>query len=168
MKHTGEAQSADIIVQHTDILPTILNILGLKAYEGDYYKWDAFNVFADLQAEERQRKVLTMSGRSFIDALLENHSQFRDHVTVAWDSAVTLITDTWWLNCKVNGRGAFLYDLRREGAFSHNLADSKPKVVRSLFELAKRDAGGDFPEFLVRLAEQQENASGCSDLSAKP
>jgi hypothetical protein len=92
----------------------------------------------------------------------------RDHVTVGWGSTPTVITERWWFNCKVDGTGAFLYDLSAPNPFERNVADDHPDILNALFRQAKNDAGGEFPGWLVRLAREEADAPGCSSLAARP
>jgi arylsulfatase A-like enzyme len=160
------AERSPMLVQHTDILPTILEMLGIAPLEGDYYKWDEFNVF-QAEGEIGERQPIQMHGRSFYREMTNNSKRFREHVTVAWDTTITVVTDQWWFNCKVNGKGGFLYDLRSTDPFNKNVADDHPDVVEELFDLALEDAGGEFPDFLLRLAVEQMDAPGCSELAAR-
>ena len=86
---------------------------------------------------------------------------------MGWGTAVTLITDRWWFNCKVDGTGAFLYDLKNAQPFIRNVADDNTDVVNRLFAQAKEDAGGSFPEWLVELARTKTDAPGCSSIAAR-
>lgn len=166
----GRGIVSDILVQHTDITPTILDILGIDALEGDYYRWDEWshlNEDQEKKSEQIRGSKIEMHGKSFFKTLIGNKNRFRDHVTVAWDTAVTIINDKWWFNCKVNGKGAFLYDLESANPFSTNVADSNQEAVTNLFKLVKDDAGGKFPDFLIELANSKKDAPGCSELSAR-
>ena len=78
-----------------------------------------------------------------------------------------MIDDRWWLNCKVDGRGAFLHDLRADAPFEKNLADENADVVGELFAKAVADANGEFPNFIMDLAKGQADAPGCSALAAR-
>ncbi|NIQ81256.1 MAG: hypothetical protein GTN93_24805, partial [Anaerolineae bacterium] len=92
-----------------------------------------------------------LDGVSFIADALGGNAGVRDHVTVAWGSTVTVVTDRWWFNCKVDGTGVLLHDLKTSGPpdpFSINVAEEHPDVVNDLFGLAKDDARGGFPEWL--------------------
>jgi hypothetical protein len=71
------------------------------------------------------------------------------------------------MNCKVDGTGFLLYDLQADDPFVNNVANDYPQVVFDLFDLAKEDAKGDFPEYLVELARSEADAPGCSDLAAR-
>jgi hypothetical protein len=79
---------------------------------------------------------------------------------------MTVIDDKWWLNCKINGHGPFLYDSPRPKPDAPNLADKHPDVVRRLFEIGKADAGGSFPAYLLDQAESADDAPGCSPFAA--
>ena len=134
--------TSDLFVQHTDVTAAILEAAGVEP-------------------------PAPIDGTSFIDAAASGGPPLRDHVTVGWGSATTVITDQWWFNGKVNGTGVLLYDLKAEKPFSLNVAGEHPEVVDELFDVAKEDAGGAFPDWLIKLAEDQADAPGCSDLAAR-
>jgi len=137
----GAGKQSDRMTCHTDISAEILNIAGAELSD-------------------------SLHGRPFVDNAIAGKPG-RDHVTVAWGSAVTVITKQWWMNCKVDGTGYLLYDLDSEDPFARNVADDNPGVVKKLFETAKKDAEGGYPEWLVDLARNQTDAPGCSDLAAR-
>jgi arylsulfatase A-like enzyme len=138
----GAGKKSSMLVNHTDIAATIL---------------DAANV----------RPPQPIDGRSFWKAVVENGEPIRDHVTVAWGSAVTVITEQWWMNCKIDGKGAFLYDLSNGAPSEKNVADQNKRMVDELFAKAVADAGGKFPDFIMELAKGQADAPGCSALAAR-
>jgi hypothetical protein len=80
---------------------------------------------------------------------------------------VTVINERWWFNCKLNGKGPFLYDLERTDPFGTNVADENPELVRQLFAVATGDAEGEIPKWVIRLADEALDAPGCSDLAAR-
>ena len=133
---------SDMFVQHHDITAAIL-----EAAEVD---------------PERP-----IDGIPFVESAVQGGAGARDHVTVAWGSAATVIDDRWWLNAKVDGSGVLLHDLREDRPFETNVAERHPDVVRRLFAHAVEDAGGAFPEWLVDLARNQADAPGCSDLAPR-
>ncbi len=135
----GAGERSDLMVQHTDITATILSACAVKP-------------------------VQPLHGKDMLPAALGGGSPLRDHVTVAWGSAVTVVKDQWWLNAKVNGRGAFLYDTANDPRLTTNVADDHPEVAKELFGLACEDAEGGFPDFILDLAERDADAPGCSDL----
>lgn len=139
-EHAGK-QSA-MFVQHHDITAAILEAAGVE-------------------------QPAEMDGRSFISAALAGDPGSRDHVTVGWGSAPTVITERWWFNCKVDGTGVLLYDLQAPDPFGTNVAKDHPDVVNRLFDQAVEDAGGAYPDWLVDLAKNQADAPGCSDLAAR-
>ena len=140
-KGENAGKRSDIFVQHHDISATVLTQAGV-----------------DVPAE--------MDGKPFLENALAD-KPFRDHVTVAWGSAVTVIDDDWWFNGKVTETGVLLHDLHATAPFEENVADRNADAARKLFEQARADAGGTFPAWLVQLAEQQADAPGCSDLAAR-
>lgn len=138
----GIGMKSDMFVQHTDITATILRTAGVEL-------------------------SFPIDGQPFFDEAVEDKRGARDHVTVGWGSAPTVITDKWWFNCKVDGKGCLLYDLQVQKPFEKNVADENPEVVKELFALALEDAGGSYPEWLIDLARNQTDAPGCSDLAAR-
>ncbi len=141
---TGAGQRSDVMVQHHDISAEVLKLAGVQA-EG------------------------LLDGIPFLEAALEGRAM-RDHATVGWGSAVTVITEEWYLNCKVDGAGAFLYDLSASEPYARNVADEHADVVRRLYAMAAADAeaGGGFPDYIRELARNQMDAPGCSALAARP
>jgi arylsulfatase A-like enzyme len=133
--------TCDAFVQHHDISATLLEAAGVTP-------------------------PAPLDGRSFLGTVFGDAGPIRDHVTVGWGSAMTLIDDRWWFNCKVNGKGAFLHDSPRPAPDAPNLAERHPDLVRKLFDAGKRDGGGAFPEFLLRQAESADDAPGCSPFAA--
>jgi len=79
---------------------------------------------------------------------------------------MTVVDDHHWFNCKINGRGPFLYDAPRPAPDARNLAEERPDLVKRLFDLGKADAGGSFPEYLMKQAEEAGDAPGCSPFAA--
>jgi arylsulfatase A-like enzyme len=137
----GAGTACDAWVQHHDISASLLAGTGVTSPE-------------------------PIDGRSFLETAFTKDKPIRDHVTVGWGSAMTVINDEWWFNCKVNGQGPFLYNTPRPAPDAVNLAEKHPDVVAELFEIGKADAGGSFPEFLLRQAESAEDAPGCSPFAA--
>jgi len=139
-EHAGT--TSDQFVQHHDIAAVILKAAGV-----------------DPPAE--------MEGISFLESAVSGRTGKRDHVTVGWGSAVTVIDQRWWLNCKVDGTGVLLHDLKEAEPFAKNVAGENVETVNRLFALAKADAVGGFPEWILELARSQKDAPGCSDLVAR-
>jgi arylsulfatase A-like enzyme len=133
----GAGTVCDAWVQHHDLSATILDAVGLRPPE-------------------------PIDGRSFLRTAFEGGAPIRDAVTIGWGSAMTVITERWWLNCKVNGRGAFLHDRTERDPFAENLAEREPRVVKALFETGLAEAKGGFPAYLMDLAESAADAPGCS------
>jgi len=138
----GAGRTSDLLVQHTDLAAEILKAAG-----------------ADLPDE--------LDGRPFVERALEGGPPLRDHVTIGWGSAVTVVKDNWWFNAKANGKGAFLHDMAAADPFARNLADDHPDVVSDLFAAALADAKGGIPDWIVDLAEGEADAPGCSALAAR-
>jgi len=130
-----------LLLQHTDISAQILEFAGVEPTQ-------------------------PLHGQPFWQRAIEGGSPIRDHVTMGWGFSVTVINGRWWLNCKVDGSGAFLYDLSAQKPFTQNAADDYPDVVRQMFAQAVADAGGQFPHTLLELAANRPDAPGCSILAA--
>lgn len=139
----GAGATCDAWVQHHDIAATLLDAAGVSP---------------------RQQ----LSGRSVWGAAFRDEPAPRDHVTVGWGSAMTVINDRWWFNCKVNGRGALLFDRTRADPFGESVAVQEPELCRRLFEQGVADGGGSFPEYLLAQAESLQDAPGCSPLTSLP
>lgn len=137
----GAGTVCDAWVQHHDISATILEAAGVQPPE-------------------------PIDGRSFWMTAFEGGPPIRDHVTVGWGPAMTVLADRWWFNCKVDGRGAFLHDRTRPDPFARNLAEDEPGTVRELFQIGAADAGGRFPDYLLDLAANATDAPGCSPFAA--
>jgi arylsulfatase A-like enzyme len=132
-------------------------------------KCDAFVQHHDISATMLEAAGITppapIDGKSFLKTPFGARPA-REHVTIGWGTAMTVIDDRWWMNCKVNGRGPFLFDSPRPAPDAPNLAEKHPDVVERLFALGKKDAGGSFPEFLLKQAESADDAPGCSPFAA--
>ena len=139
-EHGGKR--SNMFVQHTDIAAAMLEVGGVAAPP-------------DLE------------GKPFLEDALAGRSGPRDHVTVGWGSTPTVITPKWWFNCKADGAGVLLYDLEAAAPFAANVARQHCDVADKLFCLAKQDAGGAFPDWIIKLAQEQADAPGCSDLAAR-
>jgi arylsulfatase A-like enzyme len=139
-EHAG--RTSNMFLQHVDLTATIYEVAGIKP-------------------------EIDLDGSSFLEDALSGGMGSRKHVTVGWGSTPTVITDRWWFNAKADGSGVFLYDLHKDKPFNQNIADDLPDVVNELFALALKDAGGEFPGWLVELASQEADAPGCSVLAAR-
>jgi len=133
---------SDHFVQHHDMSATILAAAGVAAPP-------------------------EMDGISFLDNIASGKEGKRDHVTVAWGSTPTVITDRWWLNCKADGSGVLLYDLHKTAPFEENVAKENAETANALFAMALADAAGGIPEWILDLARNQADAPGCSDIAAR-
>jgi len=134
--------TSDMLVQHHDITAAILEMANAKP-------------------------PTEIDGISFLEDAIGGKTGQRDHVTVGWGSAVTVITDRWWFNCKVDGTGVLLHDLKTAQPFAKNVAEDNPDTANHLFTLAQEDAGGSFPDWLMEIARNQADAPGCSPLAAR-
>ncbi len=138
----GAGKRCNMLVQHTDVAAQILDFAGVEPKK-------------------------PIDGKAFWKNAIEDGDNIRDHVTVGWGSAMTVIDHNWWLNCKVNGRGVFLWDLNAQEPFHNNVADDNPDIVKKLFNYGVIDAGNKFPEYILNLANKEADAPGCSELAAR-
>lgn len=137
----GAGQRSGAMVQHVDISAQILEFAGVKAPE-------------------------KIDGMPFWTKSLQGQGH-RDHVTVGWGAGMTVIDDRWWFNAKIDGAGAFLYDMHVDPNLENNVADSNPAEVKRLYALGMQDAGGKFPEYVEELCKGQTDAPGCSSVAAR-
>jgi len=136
----GAGTTCEAWVQHHDVAATILESGGVHA-------------------------PAPTDGRSFLPVAFEDGEPIRDHATIGWGSALTVATDEWWFNCKVDGTGAFLYQRNGDQVSTENVAQIERETARSLFELGTADAGGTFPDYLLEAASIASDAPGCSPLA---
>ncbi len=108
-----------------------------------------------------------IEGISFLQSAVSGGAGQRDHVTIGCSSIVTVVNDRWWLNCKVDGTGVLLHDLKQSDAFAKNVAQDNPQAVNELFAMARADATGGFPDWILEVARGQKDAPGCGDLVAR-
>jgi arylsulfatase A-like enzyme len=138
----GAGQISDLFVQHTDITAMILEAAGVEM-------------------------AASLHGNPFFEKALAGGPPLRDRVTVGYGSAAAVVNDRWWFNCKVNGKGPFLYDLGGAQSLETNVASESPDIVRELFSVAIKDAGGEIPAWVTRLADEAQDAPGCSALAVR-
>jgi len=138
----GAGQRSGAIVQHHDISAELLRSAGIEPPE-------------------------PLDGRPFFEEALAGEP-VRDSATVGWGSAVAVVDEQWFLNCKVDGSGAFLYDLEADPALENNVADEHPDQMRRLYQKAVEQAHGEFPDYVMERAHNQKDAPGCSALAARP
>lgn len=140
-KGLGAGTKCDAFVQHHDISATLLEAAGIEP-------------------------PVPIDGRSFYATAFEGGPPIRDHVTIGWGSAMTVIDEKWWFNSKIDGRGAFLHESYRPGVGSPNLAETHADVANAMFELGVADAAGGFPNYLLEWTKNFADASGCSPFAA--
>jgi len=137
----GAGTRSDAIVQHTDVTAEILRFAGVRPEQ-------------------------PLHGRPLLD-MADGRCERRDRATVGWGAATTVITRDWYMNCKIDGRGPFLYALKDGKVAGPNVADRHADVVEALYRLGVEDAAGGFPEYLKGLAARSADAPGCSALAAR-
>jgi arylsulfatase A-like enzyme len=136
----GAGTTCDAWVQHHDVAATLLEAAGVPPPQ-------------------------PLAGRSVWRTAFAGGPSIRDHAVVGWGSAMTVVTERWWFNGKVDGRGAFLFDRKRSDPFGENLADAEPALVRELFAAGAAEAAGGFPGYVLELAKSAIDAPGCSPIA---
>jgi arylsulfatase A-like enzyme len=129
----GGGRRANLFLQHTDISAQILD-------------------FARVEPAQ------PLHGQPFWPAALGAGEPQRDHVTTGWGSAMTVVDERWWLNCQVDGSGSLLFDLASQDPFAANVAGTNAEVVRRLYAQGVADAGGEFPDYLLKQAAGEVEA----------
>lgn len=139
-RHAGK--KADLFVQHHDITAEILRAA-------------------------RVRPSSAIDGMPFLNNAVAGRAGRRDHVTVGWGSAATVINKRWWFNAKVDGKGVVLHEMKGGRPLAKNVAHKHPHVTRKLFDIALADVGGVFPQWLVELAPDDPDVPGSTELAAR-
>lgn len=137
----GAGTRCDAFVQHHDIAATALDAAGIAP-------------------------PTPVDGKSFWRTAFAGEKPARSHVTVGWGSAMTVINDEWWFNCKIDGSGAFLHQSPRPAPDAENLAERQSETVKRLFAMGVADGGGSFPNYLLKQAKSADDAPGCSPFAA--
>lgn len=138
---SGAGKRSGIIVQHTDIGAQVLEFAGVKPEQA-------------------------LHGKPFVDAALKGQA-IRGHATIGWGSGVTVVDEKWYFNSKIDGTGAFLFELAADPRLERNVADQYPEEAKRLYRKAVEDAEGGFPDWLMELCRTQADAPGCSALAAR-
>jgi arylsulfatase A-like enzyme len=139
-EHAG--LKSDLLAQHHDISASILEAAGVEP-------------------------PVEIDGIPFLKNAVAGKAGERAHVTVGTSTVITVIKDNWWLNCKVDGTGVFLRKLDDKEPFTENVADENRDVVNELYSLAKADAIGGFPDWLLERARAQNDAPGSGKIVAR-
>ena len=103
-----------------------------------------------------------MDGIDFWPAVKDKNLSTRDYVTVAWGPLVTVISEQWWYNASIWGKGQILNDVRSDENLENNLAADNPDIARQMLDLAVQDAGGSIPDAFKAYASK----SGCTPYKA--
>ena len=104
------ARRTDAIVQFPDLLPTILDLLGLR------------------------RETLSMHGRSFLPVLLGETDEHREYAISGYHEAVDrcIRDEKWSLIQRPEGQPDELYNLQEDPRETHNLIDEYPEEAKRL------------------------------------
>jgi len=90
----------------------------------------------------------SMEGIDVWTSVLDEQRQLRDHVTIGWGHAITVIDDQWWYNAGICREKPLLFNLVSDPHLTENLAYDAPDVCTRMYQLALADAGGDFGDYL--------------------
>jgi arylsulfatase A-like enzyme len=121
-----DARDVDLPVSHLDIMPTVLDLLGLPPYPG--YQGRSF-VDARAYAKERRGIFLTMQGIRYMDAV----------VCYPWK----LVDDR-------SGRRVHLYDLEHDPAERRDQFAIRPRIARALHRLLRAQIAAQLAYHRVR------------------
>ncbi len=89
-----------------------------------------------------------MDGNNVWPTVLDGSSGGRDHVSIGYGVAITVIDNAFWYNTNMWKEEELLYSLKDDPGMTDNLAGDNPEVCERMFAMAKQDAGGEFPKEL--------------------
>jgi len=114
----GAGQTSDYFASTHDVAPTVLGILGIEPPQ-------------------------PMDGVD-LSVLLEGKQPLkRDHISTAFNNFVWVRNERYALICRNDGAEPKLYDLQVDSQHEKDIAAQHPEIVKQLFELIVKDAGGE-------------------------
>lgn len=125
--------------------------------EGYVYNHDLFTTMINFSGVKIPH---TVEGKDLL-ALKDK----RDYATCAFKGVVWSKTDDYVYFSLMNGQNAKLFDLREDPGQFDDIAKDKPGVTKEMFDLTRRDAGGELPDY-SHLQGQLGQASFSTALSA--
>ncbi|MBI3973539.1 MAG: sulfatase [Chloroflexi bacterium] len=133
----GAGQRVSGLAQHVDLLPTLLEFLGVPAPAGT----DGHSLWPLVRGEQERIRDHAFSGR-YPNALA--HSREEARRVAVFDGAagvetgsrlvepLTVTTEEWALICQPRGRASELYDLRTDPHQERDVLRDNPDVAREL------------------------------------
>jgi hypothetical protein len=89
----------------------------------------------------------------------------RDHISTAFNNFVWIRNERYALICRNDGTEPKLYDLQVDPKQDKDIASQHPEIVKRLFELVVKDAGGELYRLTI-CADQWKigiGTEGCSN-----
>ncbi len=114
--------TCDAYVSHHDLLPTLLNMTGLKS-------------------------PLAMDGRDVWKWVAEEDSERRTYMTCRFGDWVWCRDEEYAFISDLDGKRAMLYELSEDPEQRNNIAEKKPDVCRRMYKRILRDADGNIPRY---------------------
>jgi len=115
----------DDMVHNVDLIPTIFSYLGMET-PGQ------------------------MDGVDLKPAIDGRDHQARTHITSAYNDHCWIRDETHALLVRADGSGARLHDLTTDPDQKLDIADQEPETCSELYALLLRDAGGGFPQYVMK------------------
>jgi arylsulfatase A-like enzyme len=137
------------IAQHVDLLPTVLEFLGVPDEAGASEQIEGHSLWPLIRGQRRRVREHAFSGR-FPNELAAALGMGRNRAgqAAAFDGAagmgtpgrvssrvveaLTVTTEEWALICSPRGRSSELYDLRVDPRQAHNVIETQAEIAREL------------------------------------
>ena len=159
----GAGQRVPGLAQHVDVLPTVLDFLGVPSPEGV----EGHSLLPLVRGEADSVRKHAFSGRHPNElAALLGQSSNRARQAAVFDGAagmgaasrliepLTVTTEEWALICSPRGRASELYSLETDPGQTHNVIEAHPDVARELHAalLAFLETAGESGASEARIA----------------
>ncbi len=114
-------------------------------------------------SRRRRRSTASRSGRPRSTAARAK----RDHVTIGWGSAMTVIDEAGGSTRRSTAAARFCTTRRDRRPTRRTSREKHPEVVKRMFEPRQAPTpAASFPEYLLKQAEGAGDAPGCSPFAA--
>jgi arylsulfatase A-like enzyme len=114
----GAGQTSDYFASTHDVAPTVLGVLGIEPPQ----PMDGVDLSVLLEGKQPPK---------------------RDHISTAFNNFVWIRNERYALICRNDGTEPKLYDLQVDPKQDKDIASQHPEIVKRLFELVVKDAGGE-------------------------
>jgi arylsulfatase A-like enzyme len=114
----GAGQTSDYFASTHDVAPTVLGVLGIEPPQ----PMDGVDLSVLLEGKQPPK---------------------RDHISTAFNNFVWVRNERYALICRNDGTEPKLYDLQADPKQDKDIASQYPEIVKQLFELVVKDAGGE-------------------------